>query len=400
MATTLPARGTALPFSKPLSLVQDKAAAIPWYMWCAVCAITSIMIGGHWDISWHSSIGRDTFWTPAHMAIYLGGVLSGVAFGFVILHTTFSKNSPLKEHSVHIWGFSAPLGAFIAAWGGITMLTSAPFDNWWHNAYGLDVKIISPPHIVLFLGIYAIILGTMVLISGHMNRMEAISGDAARPTQLLFLYVTGLLLTLLMVMLMETAERPFLHESSTYIVLAALTPISLTLAARVTRLPFAATTVAVVYMFVNIALIQILPLFPAEPKLGPVYQHVTSFVPPPFPILIVIPALALDLLWQRTGSWNVWKTAVVSGFVFTVLLILPEWYFATFLNSPAAAKPFWGTTYLYYALPPQSYMARNLFYVYETSAQLWFGFLTAAVAAVLSIRWSISRGNWMRAIKR
>jgi len=32
------------------------------------------------------------------------------------------------------------------------MLTSAPFDNWWHNAYGLDVKIVSLPHSILALG--------------------------------------------------------------------------------------------------------------------------------------------------------------------------------------------------------------------------------------------------------
>jgi hypothetical protein len=367
-------------------------------MWCAVLALTSIMIGGHWDISWHSSIGRDTFWTPAHMAIYLGGVLSGIAFGFVILYTTFSSRPALKENSVHIWGFRAPLGAFIAAWGGITMLTSAPFDNWWHNAYGLDVKIISPPHIVLFLGIYAITLGTLVLIAGHINRQP--SAQASAQSRWLFLYVSGLLLTLLMVMLMETTSRALLHTSTPYLVLAALTPISLTLAARVTRLPFAATAVAGVYTVINIALIQILPLFPAEPKLGPVYQHVTSFVPPQFPVLLIIPALALDLLWQRTQSWSLWKNALVSGLVYTVLLILPEWFFAAFLNSPAAAKPFWGTIYLYYALPPQSYLARNLFYVYESSAQLWFGFFLAAAAAVLSIRWSLSRASWMRAVKR
>ena len=123
-------------------------------------------------------------------------------------------------------------------------------------------------------------------------------------------------------------------------------------------------------------------------------------MPPPFPILLIIPALALDLLWQRTSSWNAWKTALVSGIGYTALLILPEWFFASFLNSPVAARPFWGTIYLYYALPPQSYMARHLFYVDESSAQLWFGFFLAAVAAVLSIRWSISRGDWMRAVKR
>ena len=54
---------------------------VPWYLWCAVLGVTSVSIGLHWDISWHRSIGRDTFWTPAHMAIYLCGVLAGICFG-------------------------------------------------------------------------------------------------------------------------------------------------------------------------------------------------------------------------------------------------------------------------------------------------------------------------------
>src|SRR5665213_3618964 len=78
----------------------EKSAAIPWYIWCATVAATSATVGGYWDISWHESIGRDTFWTPAHMAIYLCGVLAGIAFGYLILHTTFSKNSPLAASSV------------------------------------------------------------------------------------------------------------------------------------------------------------------------------------------------------------------------------------------------------------------------------------------------------------
>jgi hypothetical protein len=118
----------------PESISFPKANSIPWYIWCAVLAVTSAVVGANWDISWHMSIGRDTFWTPAHMAIYLCGVLAGVAFGYLILSTTFSKSSALAPASVHIWGFRAPLGAFIASWGGIAMLTSAPFDNWWHDA--------------------------------------------------------------------------------------------------------------------------------------------------------------------------------------------------------------------------------------------------------------------------
>ena len=56
--------------------VVASVAEVPWYVWSTVAAVTSAMIGGHWDISWHMSIGRDTFWTPAHMAIYACGVLA------------------------------------------------------------------------------------------------------------------------------------------------------------------------------------------------------------------------------------------------------------------------------------------------------------------------------------
>ncbi len=57
-----------------------------------------------------------------------------------------------QSPSVKVLGFRGPLGAFIVLWGGIAMLTSAPFDNWWHNAYGLDVTVVSPPHILLMTG--------------------------------------------------------------------------------------------------------------------------------------------------------------------------------------------------------------------------------------------------------
>ena len=397
MATTISPNLTASTSTRSQSIAKQGAGAIPWYIWCAALAVTSVMIGGHWDISWHSSIGRDTFWTPAHMAIYLCGVLSGVAFGYVILHTTFAKKSTLREHAVSIWGFHAPLGAFIAAWGGIAMLTSAPFDNWWHDAYGLDVKIISPPHIILFVGIYAIILGTMILIAGHMNR---VGGIAQRRSRWLFLYIAGIMLTILMVMLMERTNRVYLHNSNAYIVLAALPPIIFAIGYYATRIPFAATFIAGVYTFVNIALIQILPLFPAEPKLGPVYQHVTHFIPPQFPILLIIPALVLDLIWQRSAQWNGWKTALVSGLSYTAVLAAAEWFFASFLMSPAAANAFFGTRYLMYSIPPQSFIARGAFYTYQSEMALWAGFVFAGIAGVLAIRWGISRGNWMHQVQR
>ena len=95
---------------------------IPAAIWCMLVAITSDMIGAYWDVAWHQTIGRDTFWTPAHLAIQLCGVLGGLTSGFLILSTTFGHSpaaSQRRAASVKIWGFRGPLGAFIACLGRI-----------------------------------------------------------------------------------------------------------------------------------------------------------------------------------------------------------------------------------------------------------------------------------------
>src|SRR5580693_9019122 len=169
-------------------------SSIPWYIWAGVLAITSSSIGGAWDVSWHRSIGRDTFWTPAHMAIYACGVLAGIICAWLIARGTFGHDDKLKAASVNVFGLRAPLGVFLAGWGCVAVLTSAPFDNWWHNAYGLDVKIISPPHALLIAGIRAIDLGVLFLMLAAMNRASD-AGDANfKSLRRLFLYLGGLLL--------------------------------------------------------------------------------------------------------------------------------------------------------------------------------------------------------------
>lgn len=383
--------------ASPAITAPPKADRIPWYIWCAVLAVTSVAVGANWDISWHMSIGRDTFWTPAHMAIYLCGVLAGLAFGYLILSTTFSGSSALAPASVRIWGFRAPLGAFIASWGGIAMLTSAPFDNWWHDAYGLDVQIISPPHIVLFLGVYGVLLGTIVLIAGHMNRS---GGKIRQSSKLLLLYGCGVMLVMVMTMFLEYTNRVLLHSSQPYVILAVFVPIILAVAARAAHATWAATLVTGFYTLFGIGLVLLLPLFPAEPKLGPVYQHVTHFIPEAFPILLIAPALALDLLWQRSKNWSLWKLAALSAVVFVAVLIAVEWPFASFLMSPAARNPFFGTGYLRYGLSPNSHLARNLFLDTETAGHFWRSILLATVFATLAFRFGFSRGEWLYKIKR
>ena len=44
--------------------------------------------------------------------------------------------------------------------------------------------------------------------------------------------------------------------------------------------------------------------------------HVTHFIPMAFPLLLIVPALALDLLWRPTKTWKSWLQAASTGIVF------------------------------------------------------------------------------------
>ena len=62
-----------------------------------------------------------------------------------------------------------------------------------------------------------------------------------------------------------------------------------------------ATTIALVYTVVTLFMLVVMPLFPAQPLLGPIYVQVDRFMPTDFPLLLIAPALAVDVVLQRAG---------------------------------------------------------------------------------------------------
>src|SRR5579871_262081 len=199
-------------------------STIPWYLWACVIGVTSAMVGVEWDISWHRSIGRDTFWTPPHIAIYVCGVIAGISSAYLILATTFGKLPDVRPASVRMWGFYGPLGAFITAWGGVAMLASAPFDDWWHSAYGLDVKILSPPHVVLTLGILGVATGGLLLVLSTMN---GATGAMRERMRWLLLIIGGEILVLTMTSILEHTFRSNMHRADGYRAIAIVAPLVL-----------------------------------------------------------------------------------------------------------------------------------------------------------------------------
>lgn len=402
---------SAIPHTAPARL------GVPWTIWAGVLAVTSASIGGAWDVAWHRSIGRDSFLTSAHLAIYACGVIAAVICGYLILYTTFGHNQRLKRESVHVLGFTAPLGAFLAAWGGIAMLVSAPFDNWWHAAYGLDVKIVSPPHTLLILGIRGVSVGVLFLILAAMNRSRpstdevagnsfaAISNpaeDAAthKALQRLFLYMGGLMITGQMFFILEYTWDIVLHTTGAYVAMGIALPVAFAVISRASGFRWACTTAAAIYTLYAIAEILIFPLVPASPKLGPVFFPVTHFIPAKFPILIVVPAVALDLLWNRLRAWKPWQIAAVSGIVFVAILFAVEWPFSSFLMTKAAANRFFGTIYFDYNSRPDGWDRLRQFFEPASGLPLAFGLLRASIYASISTWFGLRFGNWMRGVQR
>jgi len=376
---------------------RTRTTTVPWYIWCTVLAVTSAMIGAHWDISWHRSIGRDTFWTPAHIAIYLCGVLAGLSSAYLIFATTFGQSDDLQDTSVKIWGFRGPLGAFLSAWGGLAMLTSAPFDDWWHSAYGLDVKIVSPPHVVLIAGVLAIETGTLILILGYMNRAV---GRLKRKLDWLFLYIGAMIVILLTTLTMEYTYRAVLHGAEFYLIMAIAIPAVLAGVSRASGNRWACTIVTGIYTVFMLGMEWILPLFPAQPKLGPVYHPVTQFIPPDFPLLLMAPALVLDLLWHRLARQTRWVQSVVAGSAFLAVLLAVEWPFADFLLSPGARNWFFGSNYFDYLTSPDTDLFQNRFEPSVSGAGFWSRLAWAAVVSILMTRLGIRWGEWMRRVRR
>lgn len=334
------------------------------------------------------------------MAIYLCGVLAGIVGLWLVTQATLNRDPALRAASVSVFGLHAPLGVFLAGWGGVAMLTSAPFDNWWHSAYGLDVKIVSPPHTLLILGIRAVGFGMLFLILAAMNRAAEAGAANFSALRRLFLYLGGLAVGGQMFFLQEYTWDIGLHQAVAYIALGIAVPVLFATLSAASRFRWAATAAASVYTIFIVLEILIFPLFPAQPKLGPVFFPVTHLVPAKFPVLIVVPAIALDLLWQRTRRWNTVLLALVSGVVFVAIVFAVEWPFANFLLSKAAENRFFGSGYFDYNARPESYERLHLFVRPDGGITLFLGLARASVYAAISTWIGLRFGGWMRKVQR
>ena len=96
------------------------------------------LVGTYWDEGWHTYFGRDTFWSPPHLVLFGGVALVGVA----VAMWTFLSYLQHKDLRATLRQGSLVLGLI----GVIATFVSAPIDDFWHETFGWDSVLFSPPH--------------------------------------------------------------------------------------------------------------------------------------------------------------------------------------------------------------------------------------------------------------
>lgn len=399
------------PVARPAT--EQAQLTIPLYLYAVVFASFCIVVGLLWDIMWHMSIGRDGLLAPPHLVIYVGAVIAGLFSAYQILSMTFSKKHPGRATAVPFWGvFYGPLGAMFCVWGALTMLTSAPFDDWWHNTYGLDVQILTPPHTVLAIGIMTLQFGAVVSLLALQNRWLA-EGAAVNPVQLtrlkwLVALASGLLLTIVYTLASESLGRLASHRSTYYSTAAIIFPLFLLAIGRALKLRCPVTTVAGLYMLVLVVPSWVLQFFPATPRLGPVLNPITTYQPFMFPLLLIVPALAVDWLMHRLelpdalGRFADWKRALIYGGAFLLVFLAVQWPFGGFLATSPYARNGFFLSYMWPYDADPTYQYRFAFNPrwMQSASVFWTNIAWALLYATLSGRIGLLWGNWMKRIVR
>jgi len=270
-----------------------------------------------WDFSWESTIGVDLIWSPPHLAM-MGSVV------IAALGAAAQLNWHPRSGEVPLGPVAAPLGAWITLWGAIAFLTATLFDQWWQASYGLAAGLWPPPQLLKAAGFLAVTSGAWL------------TGDARSR----FPWGASAVLALISVMTIPLLYANRQHSAAFFLAACGTYPLVLVAVAKSGSGRWPATRAALGYTLLLGTMVWLLPLFPGVPLVGPIYHPRDHFLPPPFPLLLLLPAFGLDWLLRqrpareaaRSGS----SAAGEAGLAFFLIFTVAHWVFASFLLSPAA----------------------------------------------------------------
>lgn len=266
----------------------------------AVVAGIALAVSGastYWDIATHVDQGRERFLTPAHAGIYAGVTVALAAIGLGLMADRRAAGASALQAILHPLADVRP-GLAAAGAGMATALAAAPLDNAWHEIYGIDVTIWSPPHLLAIFGVSVAALGLAMLVAPAAREQEGFS--------LYFFLLSSFLAGLVIITGEYAFNGPQYRIAYHSIILTAASTLVLAAAAEAPG-RWSATRVSV--WFQGLGLVSLALLF--------VLGRTLPFLP-----LIVPAAVVLDVLFSRARRGS---TMVVAGIASATAIVGVNW---------------------------------------------------------------------------
>jgi hypothetical protein len=249
----------------------------------ALIGFVVALFGTYWDDAWHTEEGRDSFLAAPHIALYAGISLTGIALA---LWTALAlRSAGLRAVRSHPPLVLALLGVAVA-------LGAAPADNAWHLAFGRDTVVWSPPHMLGIAGNLAIAAGIYLELSAGRTDFARYAAPIAG---------AAVLAVGAAPVLEYDTDVPQFDLAFYLPVLAAGSAFALGLVTTRSARSWAASEIAVAYTAIMASIAALLAI---------------GGMPGPIVPLLVVPALALDLVRRRSAS------PLVGGVAFAFALYL------------------------------------------------------------------------------
>ena len=160
------ARGARVNFGSQVGVAAHERLRMQTLFAVAILKLFNF-IGGAWDIQWHIEIGRDSLWIPPHLLVFFAFV-TGLALTLALIayETYLAGSGRPPAHSFRVGRLCGPAAAFGIVTGYILALLSALFDELWHELFGIDATLWSPPHLLIMLATvvvdYSLMLGIFI----------------------------------------------------------------------------------------------------------------------------------------------------------------------------------------------------------------------------------------------
>lgn len=332
-------------------------------------AAAAIPLSLLWDYSWESTVGIDDVWAAPHVAGYLAVTIAAMLAGVLLWRCE-----------------GVPLGAWTILWGAVAFVAAMLLDRWWFTAYGLAAGIWHPPQILKAVAFFAVMTGAWLACERRA-----------------FLATAGALLVMIGVVTLASNFANRQHSAAFYQIACATYPLVLAAVAAAAPGRWAATQAALVYTLLWGAAVWLLPLIPGQPLVAPILHPRNHLLPPPFPLLLLIPAAAMDFLLAHSQHANRragWGDALEAGGAFALSFLAVQWVFASFLLSPAADNWFFaggGKQWPFFLQIAPT--AERAFWHSADEALTVLRALVAVLLAIVSTFCGLRAGAWMKGVR-